>query len=83
MKMLYVEWEDSISYGGGRTWNSKADIETNESYRMCQTVGFVVKETKVCLTLAGGKGAQDSSFAGDITIPKCAIIKRRVVRMKK
>ncbi len=78
MKALYLEWEDSCSLTG-RVWHDQeADVEASK----CMTAGFVIKEDKQAITIASHITPQ-GDMAGDITIPKRAITKRRVLRWKK
>lgn len=78
MKALYLEWEDSCSLGG-RVWHDqKADVGTS----LCKTAGFVIKEDNKSITIASHI-TPEGDMAGDITIPKRAITKRRVVSWKK
>ena len=78
MKALYLEWEDSCSLGG-RVWH---DQDAHVSTSICMTTGFVIKEGKQSITIASHITPQ-GDMAGDITIPKRAITKRRVVSWKK
>lgn len=78
MKALYVEWEDSCSLSG-RVWHDQDDrLGTSR----CMTAGFVIKEDKGTITIASHITPQ-GHMAGDITIPKRAITKRRVLSWKK
>lgn len=79
MKALYLEWEDSAS-AAGDAWKS---IETRHARVVqCRTVGFVIKENSRSITLAGHL-TDCEDMSGDLTIPKTAITKRRVVSWKK
>ena len=79
MKVLYVEWLDSNSRRGG-VWH---DIDSKPCEMTCKTVGFVIHEDKKSITVASHLSEPTDSMAGDITIPKRAITKRRIVRWKK
>lgn len=76
-RAVYVEWVDSMSKGG-KVWHHEDDFKLGEL--ACRSLGFIVKEGKTSLVIAGHESA--GSVAGDIEIPKCAITKRRTVRLK-
>ncbi len=76
-KMLYLEWDDSISHSN-RIWRDKQDA--NDMDLMCQSCGFVIREDGKSVTLACSQ--YGDSMSGDMTIPKTAIRKRRVLRHK-
>lgn len=78
MKALYLEWEDSSSLSGP-VWR---DQEANVGVSKCMTAGFVIREDGGTITIASHITPQ-GDMAGDITIPKKAITKRRVIRWKK
>ena len=74
---MYIEWEDSYSLRGG-VWHRR-DEETGTV--ICKTAGFVIREDKGSITIASH--IAPGEMAGDITIPKRAITKRRILRYKK
>ena len=80
-KATYIEWEDSISTTGN-LWVERKHVERNQVDR-CSTIGFVLKETKDLLTVVNSFDSQSNCVSGDMTIPKCAIRKRRIVTWKK
>lgn len=75
--MIYLEWEDSAGVDGG-PWIDTNDIPPK---MLCQSCGFVAKETGSTITIAGHK-ASTGQYSGVLTIPKSAIRKRRIVRVK-
>lgn len=81
MKTVYLEWVDSIMSPGG-SW---AEIELVKKRKIdrCRTIGFVVNENKNEITVIGSHSHATNEVAGSITIPKCAIRKRRIVTWKK
>ena len=85
MKTVYLEWIDSYRTGS-TVWVDKRDAEEGHDPTCC-SVGFVVCEDKESITLAGHmdhKGTKKSGHvSGNMTIPKCAVRKRRIVRWKK
>ena len=78
-KAIYVEWDDSSAISRG-PWNHKNDAKVKKLIR-CQTVGFVLDETNTHITLVSTSDG-GNYVCGDMTIPKSAIRKRRVVRWK-
>lgn len=76
MKLVYVKWRDSHSTAEG-TWHTKREIVTKAA--AVETVGWVLKETKNSITLVSSVAPEE--VAGDITIPKQNIIKRKRIRI--
>ncbi len=81
MKTVYLEWVDSIMSPGG-SWADLEHVKKRKLDRCC-TIGFVVNETKKEITVIGSHSRSTDEVAGSITIPKCAIRKRRIVSWKK
>ena len=79
-KALYVEWDDSSSMAS-TVWSNKEALKKNNKPCRCRTVGFVFDETSNSITLVSSLDGGDY-VSGDMTIPKPAIRKRRVVRWK-
>ena len=79
-KVVYVEWDDSAS-SAGSIWKNKETVANFNTCR-CKTIGFVIKETKDTLTIVSSSDGGDY-VSGDMSIPKSAIRKRRIVRWKK
>ena len=75
--MICIEWEDSFGVSG-EPW---VEVEPGPENAMCVSCGFVVKEDSQTLTIAGHK-ATTGQFSGVMTIPKSAIRKRRIIRIK-
>ena len=74
-KVLHVTWRDSAC---GSRW----DLESNlTEVSVCQSVGFVIKETPKALYLCGDLD-DEVSTSRRMTIPKECIIKRRVLSAK-
>ena len=83
-KAIYIEWVDSISTTGN-VWVTTDSIK-RQGIDRCTTIGFVVHEDKESVTVANsfdGQAFERQHVSGDMTIPKCAIRKRRVVGWKK
>lgn len=78
-KAIYVEWDDSSSWNRG-PWVHQRDAKVERPTR-CKTLGFILEETSTHITLVGTSDGADY-VSGDMTIPKSAIRKRRVVRWK-
>lgn len=76
--IVYVEWVDS-SCLPNVTWFPISEID-NQVSRIA-TVGFLVAESKDCITLVRQYGFEENpGVGGDITIPKAAITKRKVLK---
>ena len=76
-RLLYIEWDDSIAVDGP-TWIEADEISGDTLVRSC---GFVVKENQYTISIAGHI-SEHGYISGTLTIPKAAIKKRRVVRVK-
>ncbi len=77
-KILLVDWYDSVSKG---SWQDRDDCKAESL--VCQSVGFLVDETKdyLCLALNRVTEAGYTPFGQLISIPKVAI--KRRVKIKK
>ncbi len=71
---IWIKWIDSALKSG---WTFDVD---NTSY-ICETLGFFVKEDKKNITVALSRSNNDDSLCMLMTIPKCAIKKRRWVKL--
>lgn len=70
---VFVEWVDSGMSLDGSVWQTKDDLnETINGIKTCQTVGFLLKETKdwICL----GQTICDEQFRGGYLIYKKNIV---------
>lgn len=80
--LLLIEWIDSCSTRG---WNPPANISRAPTH--CFSVGWLLEETShvVLLVASAGLTPQDDfdDVAGQITIPKVAIVRRRVLASKR
>ncbi len=79
-KAIYLEWDDSISVGDV-VWVNRKHVEDKKNLT-CKSVGFLLKEDKRTITLGCSIAPDAGAIMGNITIPKCAIRKRRVVNWK-
>jgi len=79
MKILKIDWIDSASEHG---WLSTQEIKELEGVAKCQTVGYLVKETKELISIAQNRSTDNTHypFGEIITIPKVAVIKRRELK---
>lgn len=75
-KLLYIEWNDSHSTAEG-TWHVRKEISNCPA--KVRSVGYVLKESKRAITLVSS--VSPGEFAGDITIPKLAILKQKRIRL--
>lgn len=82
MKTVYLEWVDSCSLTGN-LWKSKDILLEASEIDRCKTIGFVLKEDSESITIVNSFNSDFELVSGDVTIPKCAIRKRRVVSWKK
>lgn len=75
----YVEWVDSYN-PAGTNWSARASFkEHSNTPVIVKSVGFVIDESAIYLTLAGH--ATDDQAAGALLIPIQAIVKRKKVRI--
>lgn len=72
LKLIYLEWLDSISNGGWRH-------ETKPESLVMRSCGILVNETKQYITISTSR-ADVGCYESPLTIPKCAITKRRNVK---
>ena len=78
-RLLYLEWVDSSSAHAGNVWLN--DDDSHVKNLRCKSIGFIIKEDKASITIAGHDAG--TTVSGQMTIPKCAITKRRRVMVKK
>ena len=83
LKLVYVAWVDSHS---GRGWNDLENIAAKAEFLHCRSVGWLISETKEVMVivphLTSGDGDIIVQGCGDITIPKCAIRKVKVIKVR-
>jgi hypothetical protein len=78
-QIIRVEWEDSSSTS--RVWN-QGEYLAKQTNQRCVSIGFLVHEDESCVVIAGHMGIDECpDFAGDMRIPKSAIIKRKRVKL--
>lgn len=77
-KILMITWIDSCSSNG---WQQPAEAKARISE--CQSVGFLVEETKDAIALALSRTTQEgfAPYADIVSIPKVAIKRKRVIRL--
>ena len=77
MKLVYLEWVDSVSAPDGG-WQDPKEVKklTPDTVR---SVGWIISETKDFVTLISHDGEHEVS--GEFCIPKACIKKRRVIRL--
>ena len=78
-RLLYLEWVDSYRMSSGTVWSNQDQAHAKDL--RCTSVGFVLKEDQASITLVAHESGDQVS--GQLTIPKCAITKRRRVMVKK
>lgn len=74
--ILRVEWVDSVSPSEA-SWQSHEQVEDLSKGLSCTSVGLLVREDKISLTLAGSWS--DVDYHGLMVIPKVAVTKRRKI----
>lgn len=72
--LLRVEWVDSKGGGG---WELVHKTKVPDEALEIISVGFLVSETKLSLTMCGTMEKQGGQYLDAVTIPKRAILKRR------
>lgn len=75
-KAVYLEWVDSTAMGG--VW---IDHEKKPAAPDCHTLGWIIHEDSKTITVAAHTSVSTTSCAGALTIPKCAIKKRRSIAL--
>ncbi len=78
--LVFVEWVDSHS---GRGWQSLDDLKKATEPLYCQSVGWLINKNTSCWTIAphvAGQKQDATQYSGDITIPKRAIIRTKILR---
>lgn len=73
MKVIYVEWIDAVADGSWETHDKAEDVH------LCQTIGYLIKETKLGLVIASTLSGKESNAR--ITIPKAWIQKKKIVKL--
>jgi len=73
-KVFYVEWIDAVSESG---WQK---IEDLDDAHLCTSIGFLVKETKLAISLAATRSGKEVNCVQ--TIPKAWIKKKKQIGLK-
>lgn len=79
-KLLYVEWDDACSHDN--RWQHRKTYEATNSPDHVQSVGWLIAEDAKAITLCASRSTVNDQLSGDVTIPKSAIRKRRILRHK-
>ncbi len=85
--IVEVSWVDSSSGGHAEVWGAYSTFMAGKTNTLeCRTVGYVLFETKQQIGVVGSLALHDDptsegigQVSGTITIPKCAILERRVL----
>jgi hypothetical protein len=85
-RLVVIDWVDSSSTG--QAWRQISSFgEEARSPLQCRTVGYIMAETKIAVTLAMNlayePGHAPHSAGNDMTIPKCSILKIRPIAQKR
>lgn len=74
LKLMLVLWGDATSMGG--SWHKARELPTKAA--RCLQVGFLAKETKEVMDLAGGI-SEDGEFSEVGVVPKGMVIAQKLV----
>lgn len=77
MKLVLVKWIDAIT--GNHGWRPIEEVQKGRPCQ-CETVGWILKQTKAYVTLVSSLGEGDCD--GDITIPM-GMVKEIIPLVKK
>lgn len=78
-RLMVVTWRDSVTLGRGG-WKNAGEVATLEP-ALIETVGWVLRETSLSLTLAASwDDDSEPHVEGHMCIPKGCIVKKRLVR---
>jgi len=83
MKLVYIQWYDSQASQGG--WRSTEDSICTKPL-IIESIGWVLHEGKdsICIVSHRGGYVDNDDYKqanGDMTIPKCAIRKLKVIKL--
>ena len=81
MKILYIEWDDSSVW---REWYDEHEFKEYimKDDSMIPSVGILIEETKERIYLALNEDQSNKKHSGILMIPKSAIRKRKVLKLK-
>lgn len=66
--LVYIRWVDSTREGG---WVDVSDMVPGID--VCESVGWLTRDEKDFVSVAGSRSPMTNGFCGVITIPRCAI----------
>lgn len=75
--LVHVRWVDSTWEGG---WVTIDGIIHDPD--ICESVGWLVRETRDVVTVAGHRSPATNGFCGVMTIPRVAVMSVRQIREK-
>ena len=81
-KIVLIEWLDSHS---GRGWQTLDELEGKTEPLYCQSVGWLIKETKDCKVIVPHISGEENGDimlqgCGDMIIPNKAIIRVKLLK---
>jgi hypothetical protein len=83
--LVYVEWLDA--YGCSTDWSTMESFAPDDGPVLNYSVGWLLYDVNDCIVLVPhitGENKQcHETGCGDMTIPKCNIIKQQILRKKK
>jgi hypothetical protein len=80
MELAYIKWVDS--FGVSSSWGTLEPEHCKPIY--CESIGYVVFENDEIVTVAPHRtlphpSQPDMHYCGDMTIPKVAVVERKVL----
>lgn len=72
-----IRWVDSCSYRSG--WIGRGDVD--DSLSEIVSVGHLISETRDTVTISAHARVDGQQVHCPMTIPKCAIVRRKKVRL--
>lgn len=78
MKILLVEWRDSIT---GRSWAPKQSTISEAVVERCISVGILAKETDKEIVLIPNMSITAANVLHDLAIPKGAVVRVRQLKI--
>jgi len=79
MKLFLIEWVDSHS---GRGWQNLDTIEEVCELLHCRSVGWLVKETKNCMTIVSSISGEKTGILTSFSTPKKYSKMQRATRLE-
>lgn len=75
---IYVKWKDNFSLRDG--WGDTEGYKTTRNFVECESVGYLMHETKDTLFLAINYCEHNNTSADSMAILKCCVLKKRFLK---